>query len=99
MQSFLVLILLTLDNQVSLVPVWVVQCTPGGGGQYVQTSQEHNSCMLEELLEAGGTIREGGANRICLPNDPSYLQYTSGTQMDREYMYLYGSMFQPGEQC
>ena len=59
MQSILLLILLILNNQVPQVPVWVVQCTPGGGGQCVQTSQEHNSCMLEELLEAGGTIREG----------------------------------------
>ena len=59
MLSFLVLILLTLDNQVPLVPVWVVQCTPGGGGQYVQTSLEHNLCMLEELREAGGVTREG----------------------------------------
>ena len=58
MLSFLVLILLTLDNQVPLVPVWVVQCTPGGGGQYVQTSLEHNSCMLEEQQEAGGITRE-----------------------------------------
>ena len=53
------IILPTIDNQVPLVPVWVVQCTPGGGGQYVQTSLEHNSCMLEELLEATGTTREG----------------------------------------
>ena len=59
MQSILLLILLTPDNQVPQVPVWVVQCTPGGGGQCVQTSQEHNSCTLEELPEAGGTIREG----------------------------------------
>ena len=29
----------------------------------------------------------GGANRICLPNDPSYLQYTSGTQTYRDYLY------------
>ena len=40
-----------LDNQVSLVPVWVVWCTPGGGGPNVQTSLEQNLCMLEELLE------------------------------------------------
>ena len=26
-----------LDNQVPLVPVWVVWCTPGGGGPNVQT--------------------------------------------------------------
>ena len=79
MQSILVLIILTPDNQVSQVPVWVVQCTLGGGGQCAQTSQEHNSCTLEELPEAGGA-KGGGANCICLPNGPSYLQYTSGTQ-------------------
>ena len=46
------------DLQVSQVPVWVVQCTPGGGGPHVQTSLEHNSCMLEELLEAITPTRE-----------------------------------------
>ena len=35
----------------------------------------------------------GGANRICLPNDPSYLQYTPGTQTNRDY--LYGSEYYP----
>ena len=59
MQSILLLILLTPDNQVPQVPVWVVQCTLDGGGQCAQTSQEHNSCMLEELPEAGGATREG----------------------------------------
>ena len=29
----------------------------------------------------------GAANRICLPNDPSYLQYRSGTQTYRAYLY------------
>ena len=48
-----------LDNQVPLAPVWVVWCTPGGGGPNVQTSLEHNSCMLEELLEAITPTREG----------------------------------------
>ena len=60
-------ILLTLDNQVSLVPVRVVQCIPGGGGQYVQTSLEHNLCMLEEQREAGGTIREGQPTASAYP--------------------------------
>ena len=41
------------------VPVWVVWCTPGGGRSHVRTSLEHNSCMLEELPEAGTTTREG----------------------------------------
>ena len=31
--------------------------------------------------------RGGGANYICLPNDPSYLQYRSGTQSVRDYLY------------
>ena len=35
-------IFFALDLQVPLVPVWVVQCTPGGGGPHVQTSLEHN---------------------------------------------------------
>ena len=48
-----------LDNQVPLVPVLVVWCTPGGGGPNVQTSLEHNLCMLEELLEAITLTREG----------------------------------------
>ena len=54
-----ILLLITPDNQVPQVPVWVVQYTLDGGGQHAQTSQEHNSCTLEELPEAGGTIREG----------------------------------------
>jgi len=29
----------------------------------------------------------GAANYICLPNNPSYLQYTSGHQLDRDYIY------------
>ena len=29
----------------------------------------------------------GGANHLCLPNDPSYLQYTSGYQRERDYIY------------
>ena len=29
----------------------------------------------------------GGANYLCLPNDPSYLQYTSGHQTERGYIY------------
>ena len=51
-------IFFTLDLQVSLVPVWVVWYTPGGGGPHVQTSLEHNSCMLEGLPEAITPIRE-----------------------------------------
>lgn len=37
----------------------------------------------------------GGANYICLPNNPSYLQYTSGHQSDREY--LYGAEYETNE--
>lgn len=29
----------------------------------------------------------GAANYICLPNNSSYLQYTSGHQLDRDYIY------------
>ena len=29
----------------------------------------------------------GGANYLCLPNEPSYLQYQSGTQAFRDYPY------------
>ena len=29
----------------------------------------------------------GGANYLCLPNDPSYLQYRSGHQNERGYIY------------
>ena len=54
-----ILLLITPDKQVPQVPVWVVQCTSGGGGQCAQTSQEHNSCTLEELPEVGGATREG----------------------------------------
>ena len=37
----------------------------------------------------------GGANRLCLPNYPSYLQYTSGSQIERDY--LYGSEYQTSD--
>ena len=33
------------------------------------------------------THKGGGANYLCLPNDPSYLQYRSGTQSLRDYLY------------
>ena len=49
------LVPLVLVPQVPLLVVWY---TPGGGGPHVQTSLEHNSCMLEELSEAGTTTRE-----------------------------------------
>ena len=75
------IILLTLDNQVPLVPVWVVQCTPGGGGQYVQTSLEHNLCMLEELREAGGTIREGQPTASAYP----MTQATYSTDLEHKH--------------
>ena len=29
----------------------------------------------------------GGANHLCLPNDPSFLQYTPGHQAERDYVY------------
>ena len=78
------IILLTLNNQVLLVPVWVVQCTSGGGGQCVQTSLEHNSCMLEELPEATGTTREGG------PTASTYLmtQATYSTDLGRKLIVI-----------
>ena len=85
LQNMPVLIILTLNNQVPQVPVWVVQCTLGGGGQHVQTSQEHNSCMLEELLEAGGTIREGE------PTASAYLmtQVTCSTHLGHKLIVIF----------
>ena len=49
------LVPLVLVPQVPLLVVWY---TPGGGGPHVQTSLEHNSCMLEGLPEAITPIRE-----------------------------------------
>ena len=58
---------LAVNNQVPLVPVWVVWCIPGGGEPNVQTSLEHNLCMLEELLEAISPTREGQLTTyVCL---------------------------------
>ena len=47
----------------------------------MQTSLEHNSCMLEELLEAGGTTREGE------PTTSAYLmtQATYSTDLGRKF--------------
>ena len=84
LQNMLVLIILTLNNQVSQVPVWVVQCTLGGGGSHAQTSQEHNLCMLEELLEAGGATREGE------PTASAYLmtQVTCSTHLGHKLIVI-----------
>ena len=37
----------------------------------------------------------GAANHVCLPNDPSYLQYRSGYQNDRDY--LHGSEYETSD--
>ena len=37
----------------------------------------------------------GGANYICLPDNPGYLQYSSGHQSDRAY--LYGAEYETSE--
>ena len=62
--------------------MWVVQCTPGGGGQYVQTSLEHNLCMLEEQQEAGGSIREGQ------PTTSAYLMIQATYSTDLEHKLI-----------
>ena len=84
-----VLILLTLDNQVLLVPVWVVQCTSGGGGQHAQTSLEHNSCMLEELPEATGTTKEGESTASAyLMTQATYSTHLGHKQIETICMVL-----------
>ena len=51
-----------------------------------------------QLVYAGRAVgshsshKGGGANYLCLPNDPSYLQYTSGHQSERDH--IYGSEYQ-----
>ena len=37
----------------------------------------------------------GGAEYLCLPDNPNYLRYTNGVQEDRAY--LYGSEYKPTE--
>ena len=65
--------------------MWVVQCTPGGGGPHVQTSLEHNSCMLEEPPEVGTTTREEELTAFA------YLmtQVIYSTDLDLEIRILY----------
>ena len=81
MQSILVLLILTPDKQVPQVPVWVVQrtvCPNITGTQLVYAGRAAGSWWSH---------KGGGANCICLPNGPSYLQYRSGTQTYRDYLY------------
>ena len=36
----------------------------------------------------------GAANYLCLPNEPSYLQYRPGTQTFQDYLYMVQSIRQ-----
>ena len=90
------------ETQGPLVPVCVVQCTPGGGGPHVQTSLEHNSYMLEELPEVGLTIREGqlttfvyqmnqatySTDLVLKPFEITYMVQSMRPEMDHSHHFM-----------
>ena len=90
-------IFFALDNQVPLVPVWVVWCIPGGGGPNVQTSLEQNLCMLEELLEAITPTREGQLTTYVCPMIRAI--YSSDLDLDRTIYYMVLSMRHQVDHC
>ena len=70
------------------------QGPPTGGATYIRW--ENSSCPSTQDTQlvysgraAGGhyDMQGGIANHLCLPDDPDYLQYTSGTQ---DYSYITG---------
>ena len=70
-----------------------------GGAVYVRWGR--TVCPSDQGTElvysgrAGGSRhnnRGGGANHLCLPDDPDHLQYGSGTQTNS---YIYGVEYQP----
>ena len=81
-------IFFTLDNQVPLIPVWVVWCILGGGGPHVQTSLEHNSCTLEDLLEAITPMREGEPTTYVCPMIRAIYSSDLDLQIEVTYMVL-----------
>ena len=56
-----------------------------------------------QLLYAGRTVgswfnqKGGGANHLCLPEQPQYSTYTTGSQIGRAY--LYGAEYETGSQA
>ena len=73
-----------------------------GGAVYVRWGR--TVCPSDQGTElvysgrAGGSRfdhRGGGANHLCLPDDPDYLQFSSGQQ---EHSYIYGVEYQPHSQ-
>ena len=77
------------------VPLLVVWCIPGGVGPLVPTPMEHNYCMYAGRAAGSHyTDRGGGANYLCLPEQPQYSNYTPGVQSGRAY--LYGTEYQAG---
>jgi len=68
---------------------------PTAGG-VVYTRWERTTCksisgtqLVYTGIAAGSAWQNSGgsANSICLPNDPSYLQYTTGRQIYHDYIY------------
>ena len=67
-------------------------CTQGGEKEVAQMSLELIWCMQEGLEEPGGGYTGGGANYLCMPNDPDYLAYQPGVQGASP---VYGAEYQP----
>ena len=76
-----------------------VQGLPTGGAVYVRWGR--TSCPTDQGTEllysgrAGGSMRNhqgGGANYLCMPNDPDHMQYDSGVQ---GVSTIYGVEYRP----
>ena len=71
----------------------VVWCTPGGARPHVLTLLEQSYCMLV-LARSYYNENRGGANYLCLPEQPENLTYTAGRQGGRAY--LHGTEYETG---
>ena len=71
-----------------------MRCTPGGEEQYVLNTT--GTQLLYAGRAAGSYYYEkgGGANYLCLPEQPQFSTFTAGTQDGRAY--LYGAEYKTG---
>ena len=80
------------DLQVLLLVVW---CTPGRWGR--TTCSNTSGTQLVYAGQAAGSYHAangGGANYLCLPEQPQYSTFTTGAQSARAY--LYGAEYETG---
>ena len=88
-----------ISNYYALKIVFVLIGTTAGGATYIRWGRTTcNSTAGTQLLYSGtaaGSFSShtgGGANYLCLPDDPEFLRYTSGRQSSSR-SYLYGTEY------